>query len=670
MKLTHADQDAAMSGDTISIVVAAFSEERWPRTLAAVRSAQRQTLAAAEIVLVIDHNPDLYRHAAAQLNDVLVIESDRARGASGARNSGIAASRGEIVVFLDDDAVACSQWLEHLVRHFEDEAVVGVGGGITPDWTRSRPRWLPLEFDWVVGATYRGMPDRTSAIRNVWSGNMAVRRSALAAVSGFRDGFGKQMNVSRPEDTDLCLRVAHAHPRQSWIFEPRASVAHYVSPHRSTFKFFINRCWHEGRGKAALARLVGLEKGTSLERDYARRVLPRGLLRETAFAVRHLDEDAAKRAVGIVLGLSASVLGFAFEMSSEHIRRVRAWCPPIAGGRGEEADFVKSAALPATGATRSAGRRSGSPTVSIVICSYTEDRYESLLRATRSALSQTYPCSVIVVVDHNEDLLRRLERELPEGVQVVPSGYPAGASGSRNTGAFKGQTDLIAFLDDDANACPKWIRTMVGVLESPDVIGAGSSIIANWSDRPHWFPDEFGWVMGVTSQLAVTKPTVVRNVWSNGMVVDREQFEAAGGFDVRFGKVGATSEPEDTELCLRMSEMSGGNAAWIFRPDVTVYHEVPAERSTVRYFIRRCWLEGRGKASLLRGAASKRLALSEEVRYARTTVVTAFWRYLASAALGEPHQAAKALAVLGGFWITVAGFTFERASHLVRGFGR
>jgi glycosyltransferase involved in cell wall biosynthesis len=128
------------------------------------------------------------------------------------------------------------------------------------------------------------------------------------------------------------------------------------------------------------------------------------------------------------------------------------------------------------------------PRATIVIICYTERRWESLQRAIESATCQTQPSPVIVVVDHNDVLLGRLRTEAGDGVLVVPNEFPRGASGARNTGALKAQTDIVAFLDDDATAPAQWVERMVSEMARSGVVGAGTKIVACWSDRPSWFP--------------------------------------------------------------------------------------------------------------------------------------------------------------------------------------
>lgn len=309
----------------ISVIVTAHTQERWNHTVKAVDSALTQTPPPLEVILVVDHNPGLAQLAHSELSRVTVVENDGPRGASAARNTGVARSRGETVVFLDDDQAAVrSDWLRRLCRHLDNPAVVGVGGGITPEWPVARPTWFPREFDWVVGTSYAGMPEAVTRIRNVWGGNTAIRRTAFEAVGGFRSGFGKTGHVSRPEDTDLCLRVQRALPAGHWLYDPSAEVAHHVPAERSTPNYFVRRCWNEGRGKAALVRFVGIDASMASERQYTARVLPRAVLRELRFAIVHRDIAGLQRCAAILLGLAVTAAGWLTELVIGASRSVKA----------------------------------------------------------------------------------------------------------------------------------------------------------------------------------------------------------------------------------------------------------------------------------------------------------------------------------------------------------
>ena len=102
----------------MSVVIAAFSMKRLEDLRQALESVRSQTTPALEVLVVIDHNEELLVRARNEFPDVTVIKNVNGRGASGARNTGVAQSKGEIVAFLDDDAVAYAGWLEALLPQF------------------------------------------------------------------------------------------------------------------------------------------------------------------------------------------------------------------------------------------------------------------------------------------------------------------------------------------------------------------------------------------------------------------------------------------------------------------------------------------------------------------------------------------------------------------------
>jgi glucosyl-dolichyl phosphate glucuronosyltransferase len=268
--------------------------------------------------------------------------------------------------------------------------------------------------------------------------------------------------------------------------------------------------------------------------------------------------------------------------------------------------------------------------VGVVIPCHTEQRWPQLSAAVASVLAQRpRPAEVVVVVDHNEALYERASRLL-RGVTVLRNRYPQkGVSGTRNTGAFHLDTEVIALLDDDAYAHPGWLAALTAPFADPAVCGTGGAIEPAWeTDRPQWVPDEFLWAWGgsYTGMPVTTGP--VRNVWSASMAVRRDAFAAVGGFRVGFGKVGDRARPEDTDLCLRM----GGR--WIFVPEARIDHPVPADKATFGYFLTRCYHEGRGKVELARLNRGRR-SLGSESAYLRRTLPAGVRRGLGEALRGR-----------------------------------
>ena len=302
---------AGPSGLTVSVVICAHLEERLTDTIAAVNSVRRQSLPAAEIVVVADHNPGLHRRLKAALPDLTVVENQEARGLSGGRNTGIAIARGDIVAFLDDDAVADPGWLKFFADAYLDPAVVGVGGLTLPSWDTHRPSWFPAEFDWVVGCSYVGMPASPAPVRNLLGGNASYRREVFGVVGGFRSGIGRSAG-RRPlgcEETELCIRLRQRRPGSVLLFDSRAVIWHKIPPARSRFSYFMSRCYAEGLSKAMVTRSVGMRDGLSTERGYTSRTLPAGAAHGLAAAVRG-DPGGLGRSAAIVAGLAAAGAGY------------------------------------------------------------------------------------------------------------------------------------------------------------------------------------------------------------------------------------------------------------------------------------------------------------------------------------------------------------------------
>jgi glycosyltransferase involved in cell wall biosynthesis len=316
----------------ISVIICAYTEKRWDDLVAAVESVQRQTLSSKEIVVVIDHNPALLRRVQENLSGVIAIENGGDKGLSGARNSGWSTAQGEIVAFLDDDAIAEPDWLENLVERYADPDVVGAGGKIVPLWETSRPIWFPEEFNWVIGSTYRGMPSKNARIRNVIGANMSMRRDILAAVGGFRESFGcdKDANTSRgtlkwfnhyagDEETEFCIRVSQQLPGSVWLYAASAVVQHRVSAERTRWAYFLWRCYDEGLGKASLVKLHDASTGLSSERAYTFKVLPRGVVRGLADTFLRFKPAGVFCAGAIVTGLGMTTVGYLIGSISSRI---------------------------------------------------------------------------------------------------------------------------------------------------------------------------------------------------------------------------------------------------------------------------------------------------------------------------------------------------------------
>jgi GT2 family glycosyltransferase len=329
---------------TSAVVVCAYTERRWDDVRAAIASLAAQTHRPDQVLLVVDHNPGLAARARGFFGAfVEVLENQRRRGLSGARNTAIDAlveSDGglpEVVAFLDDDAAARPDWLARLLAPFEDPAVAAVGGAAAPRWSAGDPRAadgapavLPPELWWVVGCSFTGQagPGGVAGaggpvpgvveVRNVMGCSMAFRRDALVATGGFGEDMGRVGTVPLGcEETELCLRLRRLLPGARIVLDPDAVVDHHVSADRTGWRYLVRRCHAEGISKAVVTRRSGTRAGLASEQAYTRHVLPAALARElrgTGTAVRRRDRATAVRglvgAAAIPVALAAAGTGY------------------------------------------------------------------------------------------------------------------------------------------------------------------------------------------------------------------------------------------------------------------------------------------------------------------------------------------------------------------------
>ncbi len=302
---------AELKDPEVSVVICAYTEKRLNDLLEAIDSVKRQSVQAHEIIVVIDHNPDLLKQVKERVSDVLIVENHEQAGLSGARNTGVALAQSPLIAFLDDDAVAAPNWLYSLRATFADANVLGVGGIAAPLWQGEKPGWLPEEFYWVVGCSYRGLPRSLRRIRNPIGANMAFRREVFEMVGGFRHDVGRVVNrPSGCEETELCIRAGQQYPYGIFLHQPQAHVLHRVPENRTNWSYFRQRCFAEGVSKAVMSKYVGTDDSLASEYRYTCQILPMGILRGLFDGIFKFDGQGFVRAGTILSGLVITACGY------------------------------------------------------------------------------------------------------------------------------------------------------------------------------------------------------------------------------------------------------------------------------------------------------------------------------------------------------------------------
>ena len=247
-------------GLRFSVVICTYSIDRFGDLLEAIESVKKQRFCNVETVIVVDGNRALYEliiktgihddriHTHIHLNE-------RNLGLSKSRNIGAEIATGDVVAFLDDDAVAEPEWIARLAELYTRNSAVAAGGKLKPRWVNGAANFIPEEFWWLVGANPKGDPDRIMEVRNTYGSNISFNRGVFIQVGGFSTEFGfnaGKKTVLQGEEADLCNRIKKLTGASVW-YDPEAVVFHKVFKSRVALKALFRRAFWQGYSKRAMA---------------------------------------------------------------------------------------------------------------------------------------------------------------------------------------------------------------------------------------------------------------------------------------------------------------------------------------------------------------------------------------------------------------------------------
>lgn len=284
----------------VSVILCTYSSDLYEHFVEAARSVLNQTYEPVELVIVVDGEAELLEKAVAKFGDrenVIIGHNETNQGLSASRNRGIGLSSGDIIAFIDDDAVADDHWLEELVAAYRKHGAKAVGGRMTPRWVDGRPSFLPEEFYWLVGVTHRGFPER-GWVRNTFGSNISFKRDALEELGGFKTDLGRRGETNlQGEETELASRM-HEHYGQRVWYEPDAMVSHKVFGYRTRVWWLLKRAFWQGYSKRAIRSMVADSGGQ--ERAFLRRILFEFAPRRLGDLVRKPSTERLARLVGLL----------------------------------------------------------------------------------------------------------------------------------------------------------------------------------------------------------------------------------------------------------------------------------------------------------------------------------------------------------------------------------
>ena len=171
------------------------------------------------------------------------------------RHRGLKEAQTELLVYADDDIEAFPTWLEGIWESFQDKNVVLVGGKNLPKWENEPPYWI---YEMWMNINQYGhslgflsildFGNRIIEIdpRYVWGCNFSIRKNVLLEAKGFHpDGFPQEMIKYRGDGESS---VSNHIRKQNYktLYNPKASVYHFVPKDRMTLDYFCKRAFNQG----------------------------------------------------------------------------------------------------------------------------------------------------------------------------------------------------------------------------------------------------------------------------------------------------------------------------------------------------------------------------------------------------------------------------------------
>jgi glycosyltransferase involved in cell wall biosynthesis len=302
----------------MSVVVCTHNRAGYLGAVLDALSAQTDPPAGFEVILVDNASTDDTSSVAAE-HPIARGEDPAFRyvfeptlGLSAARNRGVNEAAGEIVAFLDDDAIPAPRWAAAILHAFDESTAGAVGGRVNLRYEAVRPEWLTPELElYLTRVDWDDPPGPLDLTRRWVAGaNIAFRRSLLCTHQFDPDLGRTGESLLSGEEIELCRRLG----AEGWstVWAPDAVAEHLVPARRATLTYLRERAFAGGKSAALANRRLG-EDGSAL------RTLANGLAVAIRAGVKALAggsesakaEGAVATAAG--LGMAREALGWLFD---------------------------------------------------------------------------------------------------------------------------------------------------------------------------------------------------------------------------------------------------------------------------------------------------------------------------------------------------------------------
>ena len=248
----------------LSLVIATYN--RSEQLMVTLHSVAKQSAdSALWECIVVDNNSQDDTHqrvedfASAHPSLQLRYVFEQQQGLSHARNAGIAASRGEIVAFIDDDERITEEFVASYIELFDEFSdAMAAGGKIVAEYPTGRPNWMstyterpianPMDFGCEVSLFPKS--------RIPGGGNMAMRRKLFEEIGVFNTSLGRTgKRLLGGEESELFERIGDRGYRCYYV--PRAVMYHIIPAEKLTLDYFKRLSLNTGKSQRRRAEARG-----------------------------------------------------------------------------------------------------------------------------------------------------------------------------------------------------------------------------------------------------------------------------------------------------------------------------------------------------------------------------------------------------------------------------
>lgn len=254
---------------TLSIIICSYNRASYISDALTSLYGQSSGLDDFEVIIVDNNSTDNTKEVYAQwrhtnTNGQFTFISETKQGASFARNTGAAIAKGEWVCFMDDDAVATTDYVKNIIKHIQDQPfIVGFGGRIIPKYIPAEPKWMSYYVSSLVG-NFDYAPTACAFENGKYplESNMIVKKSVYDQIGGFNVNLPGVVGTLRigGEGKELFYKIiALGH---TIYYDPSICVHHVVEVKKLTSEYMYRVASGIGRGEKT--RTLNISNGAYL----------------------------------------------------------------------------------------------------------------------------------------------------------------------------------------------------------------------------------------------------------------------------------------------------------------------------------------------------------------------------------------------------------------------